>query len=452
MKTKDFTDDPQVVAILQELRDFYNQDNPLEISDVLDGQGHQYVNLVQEGGGVLGIALIGYTYILEQLGVRFLKLAGTSAGAINTMLLASIDPQPGQTKSERVIDYLADLDLFRFVDGHWFARWLIRRLVKSNNSVNRIVRAIRWGSLWLLGTFLIGTVCLWAAPTAGLWLLSAGGLMLVILTLLGVFIRYLLQLFQKSGFGLNPGNTFRDTVAKWLKKNGVETLADFEAKLLNSVPKDLHLRAGRTESIDDLLKPNLDWVTLIASDVTTQMKIEFPRMWCLYYTDKTAVNPADFVRASMSVPVFFSPFTITDIPVSNPVIQTCWKELINHIKPIPSTVRFVDGGVLSNFPINIFYNPKVEEPRMPTLGIRLDDSDPVVGKGTPSFFSYLWDIFNTTRYYYDKEFQIKHNDFEKTIGVIDVSGINWLNFKLTDREKIDLFRRGARAAQKFLQG
>src|SRR5690349_2013771 len=42
----------------------------------------EYVDYVQEGGGVLGIALIGYTYVLERLGFRFLKLAGTSAGAI----------------------------------------------------------------------------------------------------------------------------------------------------------------------------------------------------------------------------------------------------------------------------------------------------------------------------------------------------------------------------------
>ena len=36
-----------------------------------------------EGGGVLGIALTGYTYILEQAGIRFLGVGGTSAGSIN---------------------------------------------------------------------------------------------------------------------------------------------------------------------------------------------------------------------------------------------------------------------------------------------------------------------------------------------------------------------------------
>ena len=59
-------------------------------SDIVDAEGHQYVDLVQEGGGMLGIALVGYSYVLEQAGIRFFSLAGTSAGAINTLMLAAI--------------------------------------------------------------------------------------------------------------------------------------------------------------------------------------------------------------------------------------------------------------------------------------------------------------------------------------------------------------------------
>ncbi|MBP9083691.1 MAG: patatin-like phospholipase family protein [Bacteroidia bacterium] len=59
-------------------------------SDVYDESGNQIIDLVQEGGGMWGIALIGYTYILEKAGLRFNSVAGTSAGAINTMCLAAI--------------------------------------------------------------------------------------------------------------------------------------------------------------------------------------------------------------------------------------------------------------------------------------------------------------------------------------------------------------------------
>src|SRR3990170_9374 len=85
---KDFLNDPEVEGCLKELQQLFgNKGERLVVSDVLDTDGHQYVNLVQKGGGVLGVALVGYTYILEQMGVRFIRQAGTSAGAINTALM-----------------------------------------------------------------------------------------------------------------------------------------------------------------------------------------------------------------------------------------------------------------------------------------------------------------------------------------------------------------------------
>ena len=52
-----------------------------QYSDAVDQFGHQYVDVVMEGGGVLGGALLGYLYILEQAGLRFLGIGGTSAGS-----------------------------------------------------------------------------------------------------------------------------------------------------------------------------------------------------------------------------------------------------------------------------------------------------------------------------------------------------------------------------------
>ncbi|WP_262901605.1 patatin-like phospholipase family protein [Salegentibacter tibetensis] len=85
-------------------------------SDVYDDRGNQYVDLVQEGGGVLGIALVGYTYILEKAGIRFYSLAGTSAGSINTLLMAGVG-KPGEATAERIIEIMGDKDFFDFVDG-----------------------------------------------------------------------------------------------------------------------------------------------------------------------------------------------------------------------------------------------------------------------------------------------------------------------------------------------
>lgn len=84
----DFLRQSGVNKIVEELK-LHFKNKPLVISDVTDDAGHQYVDLVQEGGGVLGVALVGYTYVFEKMGIRFFSLAGTSAGSINAMLLAS---------------------------------------------------------------------------------------------------------------------------------------------------------------------------------------------------------------------------------------------------------------------------------------------------------------------------------------------------------------------------
>ena len=103
MKTTDFTGQPDVVQLIERMKN--DKVNQMQFSDLLDSSGNQYVELVQEGGGVLGVALIGYTYVLEQMGIRFFSLAGTSAGSINAMLLAGLG-DVSKPKSEKVIDVL----------------------------------------------------------------------------------------------------------------------------------------------------------------------------------------------------------------------------------------------------------------------------------------------------------------------------------------------------------
>jgi len=108
--------------------------------------------------------------------------------------------------------------------------------------------------------------------------------------------------------------------------------------------------------------------------------------------------------------------------------------------------------MISNFPINVFYNPNVAVPRMPTFGIMLEAEVAPPRTDYNTLLSYAAAMFNTVRYNYDKEFLIKNADFNKTIGRIDVAKINWLNFNLSEDEKVDLFRRGAEAAAAFLLG
>ncbi len=119
MKLK-YTENDEIKSILKEI--------PKDkiYSDIIDDNGLQYVDLVQEGGGVLGIALVGYTYVLEQAGIRFFSLAGTSAGAINTMLLAGLG-KIEEKKSEKILRILAHKNLFDFVDGSSAVKRFINR-------------------------------------------------------------------------------------------------------------------------------------------------------------------------------------------------------------------------------------------------------------------------------------------------------------------------------------
>jgi NTE family protein len=66
--------------------------------------------------------------------------------------------------------------------------------------------------------------------------------------------------------------------------------------------------------------------------------------------------------------------------------------------------------------------------------------------------SYLYRMFNTVRFYYDKDFLIKNELYKKGVGKIIVFDFNWLNFSISNEEKINLFVRGAQAAGEFLLG
>ena len=48
-----------------------------------------FADLVLEGGGVKGIALVGAISVLEERGYEFRRVAGTSAGAIVGSLVAA---------------------------------------------------------------------------------------------------------------------------------------------------------------------------------------------------------------------------------------------------------------------------------------------------------------------------------------------------------------------------
>lgn len=455
----DFTNAPEMLACIKELKKTFGDNyERLNISDTVDDEGHQYVNLVQKGGGVLGIALVGYTYVLEQVGVRFLRMAGTSAGAINTALITSIGKKQ-DAKSSKLLQYLCDLDFFSLVDGDKLVQWLIKTFITHKDFTSKV-------KLWIttllavFGLVVIGDFTFWQLgkhdvnfDSAANFCFTVTGIMLIAFIGIGVYVSTLLKKLKKEHYGLNPGDFFLNWVKDRMVENGVKTVTDLNNKA-SQLP---HLSVKKPDTQDPTTL--CGDVTFITSELVSGNKIEFPRMAKLFRANPDDLHPAEFVRASMSIPVFFRSHIIDNIQVNDPKIKEAWAETFfidgNNEGCIPVTTRFVDGGILSNFPINIFYNPNIVVPRLPSFGIDLDDSAPGGddGRGAANWplMSYVGKMFNTVRYYYDKDFLIKNAVFKKGIGKIALAEFNWLNFFLSDDDKMKMFVRGAQAATAFLK-
>lgn len=401
MKYEDFVNQPEFQEMLEKAEKLKGT----QFSDIIDDEGHQYVDLVQEGGGVLGIALVGYTYILETAGIRFFHLAGTSAGAINTLILAGIDSIE-KAKSQQVLDVLAKQDLFDFVDGDPALKGIIQQAIDGTPFTKLLWKLLR-------------------------------------------NIRKVKNALFVN-LGLNPGQIFEKWLERVLKEspNQVTTIGELiEKRGKKHFPKGLRHRITNEPVKDE--KAN---TFIITADITTQTKVIFPEMGHLYWGDRMLdESPAKMARASMSVPFFFVPFEIDNIPHAGEDDNLNWMKEATYNGPVPKKAKFVDGGMISNFPINIFHSKPGAMPRKPTFGVKLSQYREAFSD-VDDLGGFIGAMISTMRHDSDNEFLIKNPDFKKLICFIDADqDFNWLNFKMSDEKKKKLFLLGAGKGLKFLQ-
>ena len=399
MTTEDFINQPEFQQMLKEAEKLKGR----IYSDIIDNEGNQYVDLVQEGGGVLGVALVGYTYILETAGIRFFHLAGTSAGAINTLILAGID-NIDKAKSGQVLSVLAKQDLFEFVDGDPVLKEIMQKVI-DGTPFKKVLGKLLWN-----------------------------------------IKKIKVALFDN--LGLNPGEKFEKWIEKVLREspNKVTTIEELQEKRSKKYfPSGLQHRKNGPIADERAL------IHIITADLTTQTKVEFPMMAHLYWGDKYRnQSPAKLVRASMSVPFFFIPFEISGIPDAGQPANESWMKHANFHGSIPEKVKFVDGGMISNFPINVFHAKPGNTPRKPTFGVKLstyrDESANLDDLG-----GFIGSMISTMRHDSDNAFLIDNPDFQKLICFIDADkDFNWLNFKMNDEQKKKLFLLGARKGLDFI--
>ncbi len=222
-------------------------------------------DLVCEGGGVKGIGLAGAAVALAEAGYSFPRVAGSSAGAITTALVAALQ-KAGEPVS-RLADIVATVDYRKFRDES------------------------RLGKIPLVGR--------------GIALLAQDG--------------------------LYEGKYLLDFMTGALKDLGVETFGDLW------LPDEPGMAApvGRNSAL-----------VVTASDLSRRRLVRLPWDLPAYGLDPQDFNVARAVRASAAIPFFFQPVRVQG-------------------------ATWVDGGLLSNFPVGLFDRSDTADPRWPTFGVRL---------------------------------------------------------------------------------
>ena len=395
MKTASYTQHPEVKNILADLHKYTTQQGGLNVSDIRDNAGNQYVDLVMEGGGTLGVALLGYIYVLEEMGIRFMQLAGTSAGSIVSVLLAG-GGAIYEAKSDWLIESVAGKDFYDFVDGDKEIRAFVDAMLDSD---------ARKGKKARLTTKVLDDI--------------------------------------REHYGLCPGIEFHEWMTGLLNERGVWTLADMR-RMRKIAPSGI----CNITSQKEITAERWQRLSVVTADITTGTKIALPDMAHLYWADPEKTNPADFARASMSVPVFFYPFVVKNLPNNDKAKQN-WSKTANYHGSIPPEAYFVDGGAMSNFPISLFYKPEFLS-EAPVFGIKIG-ADRNTYNVCNSFGGFAGAMLGSMMSFYDNDFFMQHPELANFVGVIDSGDYNWLDFSISDEGKLDLFVRGARGAGAILK-
>ncbi len=179
-------------------------------------------------------------------------------------------------------------------------------------------------------------------------------------------------------------------------------------------------------------------LVVTATDVTRGELVYFP-----WDYESTYGLPAgqqlvvDAVRASMSIPFFYEPVTL--------------------VAADGTASTLVDGGVLSNFPIDIFDRTDGGTPRWPTFGVKLlpvlplDAAKvlPIAGLFKHGPVALAADLAMTMIVGRDQAHLAKPWVRIRTMQV-DTAGVNPVDFGLSRTQATALFTNGQAAATRFL--
>lgn len=174
---------------------------------------------------------------------------------------------------------------------------------------------------------------------------------------------------------------------------------------------------------------------VIASDLTDRRLLTLPQDATRFGIEPDELSVAEAVRMSMSIPVFFEPWS--------------WKSETDG-----RTHTIVDGGMLSNFPVWLYDDG--DDPSWPTFGLMLVEPDPSKDLGhrlppgdeSASLAGFAKSIVQTMLEAHDRMY-LETASFVRTISV-ETLGVRTTEFDLSAARADALYESGRSGSESFL--
>jgi NTE family protein len=220
--------------------------------------------------------------------------------------------------------------------------------------------------------------------------------------------------------GAHPGDYIHGFVSEELERLGVRTF------------NELH---NPDRGADADRPPQRAYRLMVtATDVTTGRLLRLPWDYGEVGLEADEQLVADAVRASLSIPLFFEPVTLAGRTL-------------------------VDGGVLSNFPIESFDRNDGRAPRWPTFGVRVmpdlpaGDAQLFPGIALPKLppVHLLEQVVATTIVGHDQTY-LERPCVRRRTFLVDTSQVGIVQFDAPRRAREAVVANGERAAAEFLAG
>jgi NTE family protein len=230
--------------------------------------------------------------------------------------------------------------------------------------------------------------------------------------------------------GIYPMDSLRDWLTGLLAERGVQTFQDLARPEDVSAPAERRFRLAVT--VSDLTRGELVYLPW-----------DYHR---LYGLDPAGQSVADAVCASAAFPYYFFPQTI----------KATQRGVAPHLQVGDGTSTVIDGGVTSNFPLDVF-----EDADTPTVGVKLLPRLPRPEGDrrmlTPRVYwrpLRLAEQMIGTMIAGRDQAHLDHltRDKRRRVIVVDTSVAGILDFNLKPDQRATLLERGREAVLQFVQG